>query len=128
MPPILARPKYTKLPVPTSYSSQFLATEFGNVQRAIPSVQVRIIFGDDRPTTNDSVILCDATSGPITITLQDPSLVQGLVLTIKKIDSTGNAVTIIAQVDNASNPTLSSQYKSITLVAVPGMYAKIASV
>lgn len=127
MPPILARPKYTKLPVPTSYSSQFLATEFGNVQRAIPSVQVRTIFGDDRPTTSDSVILCDASSGPITITLQDPSLVQGLVLTIKKTTAP-NTVTIIGTFDGAANHVLTTQYASVTFVAGPTMYFITATV
>lgn len=128
MPSILARPPYTKRAVPIGYASQFFATEFGNIARAIPSQQVRTITVDDRPTTNDSVILADATAGALTVNLQDPSLVQGLVLTIKKMDSTGNTVTIVGIIDGATNATLTSQYDSYTIVAVPGMYAIIGAI
>ena len=46
-------------------------------------------------TTNDHVILCDATSGAFTVTL--PALADvpnDKIFHIKKIDSTGNAVTV----------------------------------
>ena len=45
-------------------------------------------------TDDDSVILADATAGAMTITLPRPSDTRRRVITIKKIDTTGNVVTV----------------------------------
>jgi hypothetical protein len=68
----------------------------------------------------DNVILVDCTSGPITITLPSPASSVGHVYFVKKIDSTVNAVSIIASggalIDGLGTQTLPVQYDSDMLV------------
>lgn len=75
-------------------------------------------------TTNYSVVgydrflLIDATAGNITVTLPAVSVFFELSLTIKRIDATGNTVTIDgdgANIDGAGTYTLTTQYESITM-------------
>jgi len=115
----LARPPYAKRDVPYAYDRGWWQTELGNIQRAIPPDKVgTLTAGSYTPTAMDSVLLANASSGPITITLPAPERVKGLVLTIKRIDATGaNAVTIVGTVDGTVNPTLNAQYKAIQIVA-----------
>ncbi len=85
---------------PSSYSGsqfQFLtvnededAVEFTEFSLENITKTVSYIMADD-----DSVILADAASGAMTITLPLPQNVKRRVVTIKKIDSTNNAVTIL---------------------------------
>lgn len=42
----------------------------------------------------DHTILCDATAGPVTVTLPPAELARGKVLVVKKIDASANAVVI----------------------------------
>lgn len=68
--------------------------------------------------TTDDVILCDATSGAFTVTLT-ASPVNGEHYTIKKIDSSVNAITIggnTKNIDGAANQTLPAQWNSVTVV------------
>jgi len=66
------------------------------------------------------VILCDCTSNAITVNL--PSAIGNQArLTIKKIDSGGNAVTVDGQgsqtIDGSETATLSAQYASVTIIS-----------
>ena len=114
----LARPPYAKRDVPYAFDRGWWQTELGNIQRAIPPGAVSTISGAFTPTAMDSVLLADASGGPVTITLPKPERVKGLLLTIKRIDAVGaNAVTIVGKVDGTVNPTLNAQYKAIQIVA-----------
>ncbi len=73
----------------------------------------------------DDVILCDASGGVFTITLPSladevgPGLAGRLFYGIKKIDASGNAVTIDgngALIDGDATVDLTTQYESLTLV------------
>ena len=72
---------------------------------------------DYTATEYDYTILCDATSGDITITLPNAALVIGHVYSIKKIDSTTNTVTIEALVsdtiDGSNTVSTDIQWTSI---------------
>ena len=71
-------------------------------------------------TVNDHVILGDASGGAITITLP-PAATGKFIFHIKKIDATGNAVTIDGDgsetIDGATTQTITTQYNSIMLVS-----------
>jgi hypothetical protein len=58
-------------------------------------------------TANDDIVLCDATAG------------SGMVVTVKKTDSSANAITIDANgsetIDGVTTKSLSSQYNSLTV-------------
>lgn len=67
----------------------------------------------DSPYTvlaSDETILVNATAGAVTITL--PTATSGRILTVKKVDSSGNAVTLSGTVDGTVNPTLTVQWQS----------------
>lgn len=73
----------------------------------------------------DKVILVDASAGPITITLISAAWTPNT-YTVKKIDSSANAITIAAQagqtIDGAATKTLTAQWQALT--AIP---ARVAS-
>lgn len=66
----------------------------------------------------NSVVLVDASAGAVTITL--PSPINGKIFTIKKVDSSANAVTIdptgATTIDGLSSKTIASQYDSYSIV------------
>jgi len=81
----------------------------------------RIATSNTTVTTNDDLILVDASGGAVTVNL--PSLATSLNfrVMVKKIDSSGNAVTIDAnsteQIDGATTQTITTQWAAMTLVA-----------
>lgn len=67
------------------------------------------------------LLLVDATSGPVTVTLPAAADHSGRILNIKKIDASANVVTIDANgaetIDGAANETLSSQWESRKIIS-----------
>jgi len=59
-----------------------------------PALGIRTITATASALASDYTILCDATSGAITVNLPAAATATGRVLNIKKIDASGNAVTI----------------------------------
>lgn len=77
----------------------------------------------DSPYTvlaTDQVILCNATSGAITVNLPAAASYSGKVLIVKKTDSSFNAVTLDGNstetIDGSETTTLNTQYESVTIV------------
>jgi len=70
-------------------------------------------------TASDNSIFCNASGGAFTITLPAASGNGGLILNIKKIDSSVNAVTIDANasetIDGALTAVITTQYESVTI-------------
>ena len=69
-------------------------------------------------TRNDRTILANAATAAFTVTLVTPVGNQGLIQTVKKIDSSVNVVTITpvaGTIDGAASLTLTAQYGSITV-------------
>jgi hypothetical protein len=68
----------------------------------------------------DSVLLADATSAAFQVTLPSPSGISGRQYTIKKIDASGNAVTIASaagNIDGAATKVLSAQWSYLSLIS-----------
>lgn len=76
---------------------------------------------------DDSTVLADASGGAITLTLKSIASFKGKRYSIKKIDSSANAVTIAfagsETADGQTTLTLSSQYDSVTLAAGPSEWS-----
>lgn len=72
-------------------------------------------------TTNDTVIICDATSGAFTVTLPTAVGNTGRRYFIKKIDVTVNAVTVDGDgtetIDDGLTAVLNTQYEAIGIVS-----------
>lgn len=83
---------------------------------AVPIVTKLI---DYTATVSDHTILCDATSGVVTITLPAVAGTSGRLYVIKKIDSSANNVVVDGNgsevIDGATTQTLTSIYESITI-------------
>jgi hypothetical protein len=82
-----------------------------------------------------AIVLADASAGIRTIYLPDPIANKGKTYTIKKIDSSTNAVKVEsrtfsqdrANIDDVPNRFLTIQYSSITVVSAGGQWWVIAS-
>lgn len=76
---------------------------------------------DFTATQSNDVILVDASSGAVTITLMGASDREGKTLFVKKVDSTANAVTVDGDgsetIDDSTTRVLSSQYDSVQIVS-----------
>ena len=86
---------------PSSYSgSQFQFPTVNEGENAIEFVEFSLDFLTKTASylmaDDDSVILADAAAGAMTITLPRPDVTKRRVITIKKIDTTDNVVTIAA--------------------------------
>lgn len=125
-PTLFARAPYAKRPVPLSYDKGWFETELGNIQRAIPPGKSRLAMVDDTPSVTDSLVLYDATHGPITVTLRPANQVQDLRLILKKIDSV-NPVTITGMIDGSNSTTLSTQFQSVTIQSDGHQYYLLAT-
>lgn len=72
-------------------------------------------------TTSHTVVLCDASSGPLTITLPAASANGGRLYHIKKADSSANAVTLdgdgLDTIDGGVAAILTVQFEAITINA-----------
>ena len=73
------------------------------------------------PIISNFVVFADAISGSFTLTLPDAISTVGKQFHVKKIDNTGNTVTIQPSgsqvIDNASNKVITTPYTSINLVS-----------
>lgn len=72
-------------------------------------------------TVDDSLINADATAGAITVTLPTAASAVGQVLTVRKVDSGGNAVTIDGSgaetINGAATKVLSAQYDTARIIS-----------
>lgn len=84
-------------------------------------LNIRTIVASDAILLTDDVILADATAGPLTATLPDPTLTTGRVFTVKKIDVTVNTVTIspfaAETIDGMASASTSSPNESIRFLS-----------
>jgi hypothetical protein len=88
----------------------------------VSSVGARYVVSVAEATTldgDDDIVLVDASGGAVTITLPAASGAQHKVYTIKKTDSSANAVTIDGDatetIDGSETQTLSGQYDALTM-------------
>jgi transcription elongation factor len=78
------------------------------------SSNVTEVTSDYTITSSDGVILADASSGSIDITL--PAGVNNKYYIIKKTDSSANSVTIVGTIDGDTNKVITQQYESLTII------------
>ena len=82
---------------------------------------VTSVTADYTVSANDSFIKVDATAAPVTITLMLASSGKEKRLTIKKIDSSANAVTVDGNgsetIDGVSTVSVPSQYNSVSIMS-----------
>lgn len=80
---------------------------------------IKTVTGNYTVTTLDCTILCDATSSALTITLPAASTVANRLFNIKKIDSTGNTVTIAPSgantIDGSTSAIIELQWVNVVV-------------
>lgn len=84
-------------------------------------VAISIKTGNYTALLSDNVLLGDATGGAIILTLPSAASAVGQVFFFKKIDSSGNVVTVkgngLELIDGSNTVLISSQYVAITVVS-----------
>lgn len=87
---------------------------------------IRTVTAAPTISTSDSTVLCDATSAAFSVVLPAASGSSGRVLHIKKIDSSGNAVTVDGNasetIDGATTLVLAAQWDAVTIQCVSGAW------
>lgn len=80
---------------------------------------VRTITATTTPTATDYALLADATGGAVTVNLPPAAGNSGRVLIVKKIDASGNAVTLDGDgaetIDGAATQATSTQWNAFTV-------------
>jgi hypothetical protein len=113
----LARRPYNRRPPPSTFDPGWESTELAHVAQAIQPITTRRVIANTTIDVMDDVILCDCTAGPISVTLLDPSRVQWMMVTVKKIDASANQVTIVGTVDGLVNPTSHARWNVVTVMS-----------
>ena len=92
-----------------------------NVRTVTPAVDTVIKTEDYTMTALNSLVLCDATSASLTITLPTAVGIAGKYYTIKKIDITTNTVTVDGNgsetIDGETTQIIQQKNVSITVVS-----------
>jgi hypothetical protein len=86
---------------------------------------VKTVTSDYAVQPGDTTINVDASAGPVTITLPPASTMPNAVLTITKIDSSANTVTIVGPISGNSSVVLTTQYQSITVESTPSGWIQV---
>ena len=76
-------------------------------------VDIKSVTTTYSTTAGDSVVLADPTGGAFTVTLKNPTLTLGKIITIKKVDAGGNAITVDSDggnIDGLATQSLSTAY------------------
>lgn len=129
-------PVVTSLPltnfIPGSYLVQVLALDSAGNTSPESYAPIREIYVPDSPQTVVTVtanytvvplnqnVMVDSTAGAITITVPDAALMRARTLTVKKISSDVNAVTVATPsgqlIDGVSTSVLTSRWDSISIM------------
>jgi len=108
-------------PIKIGHSSLVVGTSGDISLNGSVSFAVKSVTANYTATASDRVILCDATSNSITVSLPSASGITGRVYTIKRIDGSTNTVTIDPNgsetIDGASTYSLGSQWDFVTIVS-----------
>lgn len=101
-----------------------------NILGAISNKPIRLVDETATASTADHTILCDATDSAFTVNLPDATENEGKFLCIKKIDATGNVVTIDASgdqlIDGSEEQTLDAPMEAIWVQAFDGNWYILA--
>ena len=116
---------------PEDITPESLNERFRRLYRAFNFLEVVSKTSAYTASVTDDVILGDATSGAFSVTLPTAVGVRGRRYTIKKTDSSGNAVTIDGAgsetIDGAATVALGTQYAFRTIVSNGSSWSVISS-
>jgi len=106
-----------------------LLDAYGSGEVVLP---VQNVSADTAVASGKSVALADATTAPLTVTLPPAAALDGRQIAVKKVDASGNAVTIEGDsgelIDGAATFPLAAQGKVVTLVSHGGEWYVVAQV
>jgi hypothetical protein len=84
-------------------------------------VRTRAVTASDNFRPDDYLVLCDATTGVVTLTLPAAAASQGRKLVAKKTDASANAVTVDGNgaetVDGAASVSITARYDSVSVIS-----------
>ena len=109
------RPPYRPAAVPDQYNAGWFRIQLVNIARSIWQPVGRTVTSHYTVTATDDCLFVDCTAGAITITFPPASQMQGVRITVKKVDVSGNAITLSGTIDGAANPTISASMARYTI-------------
>lgn len=81
---------------------------------------IPVLITANTTLSSQAIVLCNTTSGAVTITLPPVSVSRGVVYFIKKADASGNSVTIDGnaseEIDGATTLVISSAWDKVRIV------------
>lgn len=85
----------------------------------LPAFETRTITSSEALTSADHLVLVDATAGAVVVDLPPAASKEGYQIVVKKIDASGNTVTVDGDgaetIDGSTTQVLSSQYDSVVI-------------
>jgi len=118
---------YLRNRIPAQYNRQAWHDILKDIENQVNQMVDGYLFptssvtADYTATVNDSFIPVDATSAAVTVTLKPAAEAKSKRLTVKKIDSSINTVTVDGNgsetIDGATTAVITSQYDSICLMS-----------
>lgn len=118
-------PKVIYEPAKGLYQVAGEGIDFSNQVVQVSAIKVSIATtSQNYNITNETILLCNANTGNITISLPNANAYNGQVLYIKKVDATGFQINITGTsnqtIDGESNKIINAQYTTMQLVAANG--------
>lgn len=126
--PTPVRDTYRLGATPEDYRPGWLRAQLANIARVLWFPISRTALSGTTVTATDFLILADASGGAFTVTFPLPAQMQFAYVTVKRLNSGANAVTLGGTFDGVVNPTLASQYSAKTVFSDGSAWYTLATV
>lgn len=113
--PVAVRRAFKLGYVPEDYRAGWLRTQLSYIARAIWQPVSRAVTGATTVEADDELLLVDCTAGGVTVTFPPAIQMQFAQITVKKVDSGANVITLAGTVDGVVNMTIPYPMMSLTI-------------
>lgn len=101
--------------VPEDYRAGWLRSQLAYIARAIWQPISRNVVASTTVQADDNCLFVDCTAGAVSVTFPPALQMQFARVTVKKVDATANAITLIGTIDDTVNPQILTPDVSLTI-------------
>ena len=113
--PVAVRRVFQLVTVPETYSAGWLRMQLSYISRAIWQPTSREVLSATTVQGSDNCLFVDCTAGAISVTFPAAIQMQFARVTVKKVDATANAITLVGTIDGTVNPQILTPEVSLTI-------------
>ena len=113
--PVAVRRAYKLGNVPEDYRAGWMRQTLAYISRAIWQPVSRAVIASTTVDASDELLLVDCTAGGVTVTFPPAIQMQFAQITVKKVDSGANVITLAGTVDSVVNMTIPYPMMSLTI-------------